>query len=170
MKHLFSTRVRVVLILAILLAIGIAVLGSITNVNIGAVAVQGILAPMRAGVSYLTDQAEQLYSYMFRYDSLAAENAKLKEQLAAIEDDIRQADAEARENERLRDLLNLKSTDEAYEFVDAYIISWSSNEWSNTITINRGTNAGIERNMCAVTATGQLVGLVSEVGSNYAVI
>ena len=170
MKHLFSTRVRVVLILAILLAIGIAVLGSITNVNIGAVAVQGILAPMRAGVSYLTDQAEQLYSYMFRYDSLAAENVKLKEQLAAIEDDIRQADAEARENERLRDLLNLKSTDEAYEFVDAYIISWSSNEWSNTITINRGTNAGIERNMCAVTATGQLVGLVSEVGSNYAVI
>ena len=170
MKHLFSTRVRVVLILAILLAIGIAVLGSITNVNIGAVAVQGILAPMRAGVSYLTDQAEQLYSYMFRYDSLAAENAKLKEQLAAIEDDIRQADEEARENERLRDLLNLKSTDEAYEFVDAYIISWSSNEWSNTITINRGTNAGIERNMCAVTATGQLVGLVSEVGSNYAVI
>lgn len=170
MKHLFSTRVRVVLILAVLLAIGIAVLGSITNVNIGAAAVQGILAPMRAGVSYLTDQAEQLYSYMFRYDSLAAENAKLKEQLAAIEDDIRQADAEARENERLRDLLNLKSTDEAYEFVDAYIISWSSNEWSNTITINRGANAGIERNMCAVTATGQLVGLVSEVGSNYAVI
>lgn len=170
MKHLFSTRVRVVLILAVLLAIAVAVIGSLTNVNIGAVAVQGVLAPLRAGVSYLTDQAEQLYSYMFRYDALAAENTKLKEQLAAIEDEARQADSVARENQRLRDLLNLKSTDEAYEFVDAYIISWSSNEWSNTITINRGANAGIERNMCAVTATGELVGLVSEVGSNYAVI
>jgi rod shape-determining protein MreC len=54
--------------------------------------------------------------------------------------------------------------------VDAYIISWSSNDWSNTFTINMGTNAGIEEQMVAITANGEVVGLVDEVGPNYAVV
>ena len=52
--------------------------------------------------------------------------------------------------------------------VDAYIIGWSSTDWENTLTINRGTNAGIQENMCAVTANGEVVGLVTEAGLNYA--
>jgi rod shape-determining protein MreC len=51
--------------------------------------------------------------------------------------------------------------------VDAYIIGWSSNDWQNTLTINRGTTAGIQENMCAVTANGEVVGLVTEVGLNW---
>jgi len=54
--------------------------------------------------------------------------------------------------------------------VDSYIISGSSVDWSSTLTINRGTNAGIEVDMCAITANGELVGLVSEVGTNYAIV
>ena len=54
--------------------------------------------------------------------------------------------------------------------MDAYIIAWSSVDWNNTVTINRGTNAGIREGMCAITANHELVGLVTEVGSNYAVV
>ena len=54
--------------------------------------------------------------------------------------------------------------------MEGYIISWSSNDWSNDFTINRGEDAGIEPGMCAVTANGELVGLVDEVGANYSVI
>ena len=54
--------------------------------------------------------------------------------------------------------------------MDSYIISTSSVDWSNTFTINRGANVGIEEGMCAITAYGELVGLVSEVGPNYAVV
>ncbi len=170
MKHFFSTRIRVVLVLAVLLAVVLGVVSSLTNRNIPEMLVQGILTPLRTGASQMMDQAEQLYSYMFRYESLAAENEKLKEQLAAIEDEARRADSVARENDRLKELLELKKSDEAYAFVDAYIIAWSSNDWSNTITINRGENAGIAKDMCAITSTGELVGLVSQVGPNYAVI
>ena len=46
----------------------------------------------------------------------------------------------------------------------------SSDLWTSTFTVNRGSNAGIEAGMCAITANGEVVGLVSEVGSNYAVI
>ena len=170
MKHFFTTRIRVVLILALLIAGLLMVISSLTGLSFPDMLVKGVLTPVRTGISQLTDQAEKLYSYMFEYESIAAENESLKQQLAEIQDEARNADAVARENERLRSLLNLQESAEVYTFTDGYIISWSSNDWSNTITINRGTNVGIEKDMCAVTANGELVGLVSEVGTNYAVI
>lgn len=170
MKHFFTTRIRVVLILALLIAAVLMVVSSLTGLSLPNMLVKGILTPVRTGISQLTDQAEKLYSYMFEYESMAAENERLKQQLADIQDEARNADAVARENERLRALLNLQESAEEYTFTDGYIIGWSSNDWSNTITINRGTSSGIEKDMCAVTANGELIGLVSEVGTNYAVI
>ena len=170
MKHFFTTRIRVVLIAALLIAAVLTVVSSITGLNLPNMMVQGVLTPIRTGVSRLTDQAEKIYDYMFKFESISAENEQLRQQLADIQDDARNADAIARENERLRALLELQESNEEYVFMDGYIIVWSSNEWSNTITINRGTNSGIQKDMCAVTANGELVGLVSEAGTNYAVI
>ncbi len=170
MKHLFTTRVRIVLVIAVLLAIVLTVVGSLTGLSLPDMFVKGILTPIRSGVSALTDRAEQLYSYMFEYESLKAENEALKAELAEIQDEARRADSISRENDRLREVLDMKEANEDYELVDGYIISWSSTEWSSTFTINRGTNVGIEAGMCAITANGELVGLVSEVGPNYSVI
>ena len=170
MKHLFSTRVRVVLIVAVLLAVILAVIGSLTGLSLPDMVVKGILTPIRSGVSKLTQQAEQLYNYMFEYESLAAENEDLKQQLAQMQEDARRADAVSRENDQLRALLELKTTHEDYNLVDSYIISRSSQQWSSTFTISKGSRSGIEPGMCAITANGQLVGLVSEVGTNYAVV
>ena len=170
MRHLFSTRVRVVIIVVLLLAVGLSVIGSLIGVDLPGTLVQSVLAPIRTGVSYLTDSAQQFYDYIFRFEAISAENAALKEQLAQMEDDARQSGAIARENERLRQLLELKQSHEDFELVDGYIISWSSNDWSSTVTINRGTNAGLEVGMCAITGSGQVVGIISSVGPNYAVI
>ena len=170
MRHLFSTKIRVILVLSVLLAIGLAVVTNVTNVNLPGMLVQGIMTPLRASVSKLTDQAEQMYGYIFRYEALAAENAALKEQLAQMKDDARLADTLARENDRLRQLNQLKSTHEDYELVDGYIIAWGSNDWTSTLTINRGSNVGIATGMCAITANGEVVGLVTEVGPNYSII
>ena len=170
MKHLFTGRIRLILILAVLLAVVLAVVGNLTGVKLPDTVMQGVLAPIRSGVSSLTGQVEQFYNYIFEYESLLAENQELKKQLAHMENDARQADSIARENARLRTLLGLDTTSEGYELVDGYIISRSSAEWSSTFTINRGTSAGIEEGMCAITANGELVGLVSEVGSNYAIV
>ena len=170
MKHYLSTRVRVVLVVAVLLAALLAVISNLTGFNIGQEQMQGLLTPLRAGASKLKDQAEQIYSYIFNYEALLAENIALKEQIAQMEDNARVADALSRENDRLRALTNLLSTHEDYELVDGYIIAWGSNDWTSTLTINRGANAGIEEGMCAITAYGEVVGRVIEVGSNYAVI
>jgi rod shape-determining protein MreC len=170
MRHLFSTKVRVILVLAVLLAAGLAVVAGVTNQSLPNMIVQGAIAPFRAAGTNLMGTVEKYYSYMFRYEALEAENATLKKNITNMEDKARQADTVARENQRLRALLDFKQTHEDYKMVDAYIIGWSSNDWSSTYTINRGSNSGIEINMCAITANGEVVGLVTEVGLNYAVV
>lgn len=170
MRHLFSTKLRIILVVAVLLSAALAVAAGVTNQTLPGMIVQGILAPFKAAVNSLTGLAEQYYSYMFRYESLAAENQKLKADIAQMEDVARQADMVSRENERLRGMLELQSSHESYKVVDAYIIGWSSSDFSNTFTINRGTTAGIQANMVAITENGQVVGLVTEAGPNYAVV
>ena len=170
MRHFFTTKVKVIVIIAVILAVVIALITNLTGMSLGDLAVKGILQPLRAGASKMTEKAEQIYSYIFRYEALAAENEALKEQISNMEAEARQYDFVSRENDRLRALLDLTEHNESYELVDAYIISWSSNDWSNTFTINMGTNAGIEVQMVAITANGEVVGLVDEVGPNYAVV
>jgi len=170
MKHFFSNRVRAVLIIAVLLAVVLAVVGSLTKMSIPDMLVKGILTPIRTGASKLTDHAEQLYNYIFQYESLQEENLRLKEELSQLEEDSRRADALERENDRLRDALGMSEVREDFKLVDCYVISRSSQEWSSTFTVNRGSNSGIQAGMCAITANGEVVGLVSEAGPNYAVI
>ena len=170
MKRFFTSRVWKVIFLAILAAMILAIGGSLTGKNGSGSLVQSLLTPFRAGASYLTDRAEHLYNYMFEYESLLAENQRLKEQLSQMEEDARRADSVSRENDRLRAMLEFTQLNPEYDFAEGYIISWSSNDWSNTFTINQGTEAGIAPGMCAITANGELVGLVDEAGPNYAVI
>ena len=170
MRNLFNTKVRIILVIAGLITAALAIMNSVGMVTIPGVITQGLMAPVRAVGTALTSTAELYYSYMFQYEALAAENAELKAQIAQMEDGARQADSVNRENNRLRNALNLKATNESYELVDAYIIGWNSTDWNSTLTINRGTTAGIQANMCAVTENGQVVGLVTEAGPNYAVI
>ena len=170
MRYLFTKKVKIVLIVAVLLTAGLAVAANLLGTTIGDVVVQAVLTPLRAGASALTDQAENIYDYIFKYEQLAAENASLREQLSQIQEDNRDAASIKRENDRLRELLELTKEHEDYELVDSYVISWDSTDWSYSFTINRGSRAGIEVGMCAITESGAVVGVISEVGSNYSVI
>lgn len=169
MKHFFTTKLRIILAVALILTGILAVLAS-QGILPGGTVVKGILTPLRSAASTLTDQAQRFYNYMYRYEALEAENEQLRQQLAQVEDNARDAASVRRENERLRSLLELLDSHEDYELVDSYVIARSSNDWTNTITLNRGSGSGISTGMCAITANGEVVGLVIEVGSNYSVV
>lgn len=170
MKHFFTSRVRVVMVVAVLLAVLLTVSKSILGIDLPGTLVKSVLTPLRTGVGKLTAQAERYYSYMFNYEALEAENEQLKAQIAQMEDNARKVDSVTRENQRLRDLLNLKKDHEDYVLVDGYVIARPSDEFTSTLTINRGENAGIQVGMCAITEHGAVVGLVVEAGPNYAII
>ena len=170
MKRFFSSKVRTVLVIAVVLAAALTVIGNLTGSTPLDGVVKGLMTPISTAASHLKNGAAQLYSYLFRYEALAAENADLKEQLAQISNDARKLDAMTRENARLRAALELQQDHEDYKLVDAYIIDRDSQDWASTFTINRGSAAGIAEGMCVVTENGEVVGLITSVGSNYAVV
>lgn len=170
MRYLLTKKVKVVLIIAVLLTAALAVTSNLLGTTIGDLVVQSVLTPLRSGTSALAQKAEQIYDYIFKYEQLQAENADLKEEISQIQEDTRDAASIKRENDRLRELLNLTKENPDYELVDGYIISWDSTDWSYSFTVNRGSNAGIREGMCAITESGAVVGVVSQVGSNYCVI
>ncbi len=167
MKRIFNGRVKIVIIIALLLSIGLTVAASALKVDVPGLVVKSVLEPLRAGANALTTQAEHLYSYAFRYEALVAENEELKQKLAEMEDDARAADALARENDRLRAVVQMQQQREDFKMVDANVIGWASNDWTSTFTINKDARAGIKVGQCVVTANQEVVGLVTEVGIGY---
>lgn len=170
MRHFFSPRVRAVMIISLVIAVLLAVANNLTGKNIPGMIVQAVMTPLRTGAKVMTDQAAQIYDYIFSYQALQSENDRLKDELSQLQQNALEVDSLKRENERLRKLLELKAAHEDYELVDGYIIARSSSDWQSTLTINRGSNAGIAVGMCAITENGVVVGLVTEVGTNYAVV
>ncbi len=170
MRHYFSTRIKVVLAVAVLIAVLLGVASSLTGKDMPSGFLQTLLTPLRSGAYALTGQAERLYNYIYNYDTMLEENELLKQQLSQWQEEVREADSLQRENERLRQLLKLMEANPDYVLVDAYVIARSSNDWTSTFTINRGSDSGIGVGMCAITANGEVAGIVTEVGSNYAVV
>lgn len=172
MKRFLTTRVRVVLVIAFLAAlvtIGCMLLwpGEASPLNN---TVSILVNPVKNGVTLLVQKAESLYDYIFHYEMLEAENQQLREEMALRNEDIRNSQTYKEENERLRELLSLseKHTDFVYEI--ANVVSWSSESYSSTLTISKGASAGITAGMCAVSESGQVIGIVSEVGTNWATV
>ena len=170
MKRRTSVRVKVILVVALILAVVTAITSALFGVTWAERAVQTVLTPIRSGFSSLTRQIERYYDYIFGYEALEAKNEYLQQRINEIENSERNAAALERENERLRELLELSKQNEDYQFCDAYIISWDSSSWKSTFTIGKGTNAGLEEGMVAVTSQGQVVGLLTEVGTNWSTV
>ena len=170
MKKRVSGRVRLILILAVLLAAVTAITAALSGTAWGGKAVQTVLTPLRSGVSSVTRQIERYYNYIFSYEALEAENAYLEQRLASMEDEVRSVDSLQRENERLRELLKLSQEHEDYSWCAAYVVSWDSSSWKSTFTIGKGTNSGLETGMVAVTEYGQVVGLITEIGPSWATV
>lgn len=170
-KKLFTSKIKTILVVAVTLAILATVIVAISGgTTAGENVMSSILQPFRSASAALDRQALKIYNYMFSYEKLEAENAALKAQILEMEEDVRTAQELQRENDRYEQLLGLSDQHEDYVFEPAYIISWDASSWRSAFTIGKGTNKGLEVGMCAITENGQVVGLISDVGSNWATI
>ena len=79
MKRFLRKGARIALALAVVLAIVLALSGALGKSSpVTNRIVQTVLAPFRSGAAALTRQAQQIYSYLFQYEALQAENEELK--------------------------------------------------------------------------------------------
>ena len=169
MKNM-TKRVRNVLITAVVLTVVLTIAAGIAKVPMPDVVVKTVLQPLRAGAQAMTRQAEGIYGYLFRYEALEERVKQLEAENAQLREEVRAAATLTREVDRLTAALGLKERRKDFKLVDAYISSWDSGDWSKRCTINRGESSGIQKDQCVITANGEVVGIVTEVGPDYAVV
>ena len=170
-KKLFSSKIKTLLIVAVTLAVVTTVITAVVGGTTFSKTVFGdVLTPLRSGVAAIDRAALRYYNYIFSYESLKEENAALKQQIADLEEDIRTAQELQRENQRYEQLLEIKEEHPDYIFEPAYLISWDASTWRSTFTIGKGSNHGLEVGMAALSENRQMIGIITDLGDNWATI
>lgn len=90
------------------------------------------------------------------------ENISLKKQVNSLDDLKAQNEILKAENAELSDLLSLRPSLTGKDIISSSVISRSPDSWVDNITIDVGSNNGIEKNMSVMTSSG-LIGHISEV-------
>ena len=109
-----------------------------------------------------------LYRHLFQAGEIEEENAQLEENLVrTLTQQVADLERYRRENEQLREYLEIKEEHSDFSFASASVIGRDTAERFYSFTIDAGSEAGIEKFDPVITSDG-LVGLVSEVGKNYA--
>ena len=126
-----------------------------------------VFVPMQRGINtvgaWITEKADNLKNL----SDVMAENDALKKQVDELTSELNTNNLEQYELENLRELLALDQKYPSYEKVAANVIGKSSGNWFSYFTIDKGTDDGIEVDMNVIAGSG-LVGIVTDVGPNYA--
>ena len=160
--------VVIALLLSILIGVASAFLGG--NSDPLSNLFNTVTAPIRGGVSAVTNWAEGVYTYVFHYQELHDELDELRLQVAELEEEVRNGQEASRENEQLRSLLDLQERRRDFVFENAKVTARSTSNWESTLTLSKGTSAGVAVGNCVITETGKLVGVVSETGLNWSTV
>lgn len=127
------------------------------------------VTPIEKGVSSFGNWISRVGSSFTDPDSLRAENEDLKSQVDTLEAENSQLVLDKEELSRLRTLLDLKDEYSEYETTGARVISKGEGNWFSTFTIDKGTSDGIKVD-CNVLSGSGLVGIVTDVGPNWATV
>jgi rod shape-determining protein MreC len=91
----------------------------------------------------------------------------LVNEINELKRESRSVEAYKEENDRLRELLELKNTQMSeYKTAAARIISYEPDNWNETIVIDKGSRNGIKEGSVVVTGGG-VVGQVTETGTTW---
>ncbi|MGI6224883.1 MAG: rod shape-determining protein MreC [Peptococcales bacterium] len=163
-KYKFFGKI-ILLTTFIVILLSIASLTGMERLNLSLLetGVQSIRAPLAGGATIVTQRVKDFFGTFGEIAKLREENANLKKEIGQLNQEIDLLRDFGLENMRLRKLLDYKEVHiNDFQFLAAQVIGRDPSNWYSTITINKGTNDGVQKNMPIVTHQG-LVGRVISV-------
>ncbi len=128
-----------------------------------------VIVPMQKGINQVGILLNDVKDIFVSKQELQEENEELKEQVASLQEELNQVQIDQEELEQLQELYDMDQTWSEYDKVAASVIGKDSGNWFSTFLIDKGTNDGVSVGMNVI-ADGGLVGIVTDVGPNYATI
>ena len=126
-----------------------------------------IASPFRAAGSAVASWVGGISQRFEDVETLQQENDELRQQIAELEEQLRQMEPAATENKELRQLLGLRQQRSDLVFEAARVTQRDVSNWASTLVLDRGSQHGVAIGDCAVDSAGNLVGVVTDVGLNW---
>lgn len=128
-----------------------------------------VFVPMQKGLDYVGESISINSDDTKTKEQLIAENEQLQEQIDELSTQLTNTRLQQSELDTLRELYDLDQTYADYKTTGAHVIGKGTSNWFNTFTIDKGSKDGIKVDMNVIAGSG-LVGIVTDVGKNYAVV
>ncbi|MCI7086536.1 MAG: rod shape-determining protein MreC [Lachnobacterium sp.] len=126
-----------------------------------------VFVPMQEGInnagSWLSSRANDFKTL----GEVLAENKELKSQIDDLTTQLNKTKLEQYDLDNYRQLLDLDDQYADFDKIAAHVIAMDGTNWFSTFTIDKGSKQGIAKGMNVLAGSG-LVGIVTDVGPNYA--
>ena len=134
-------------------------------------AVASVFGPLEEGATRALKPARDLVNWVDETFNARGENDDLRSELQELRAQLASAQSAEGENQQLRELLGLdrRGTLAGYAPVTARVIGRSPTVWYSTVTIDKGSSAGVKVNDPVVTGDG-LAGRITDVTRGTAVV
>ncbi|MBQ9867153.1 MAG: rod shape-determining protein MreC [Lachnospiraceae bacterium] len=126
-----------------------------------------VIVPFQKGITRAGSAIVAFVTERHNIEELKAENRRLQDEIDELGRKNAQLLQDGYELAELRELYELDNSYSEYEKTGATIIAASAGNRFNSFIIDKGREDGIEKDMNVIAGTG-LVGIVSEVGKNWA--
>lgn len=168
MRFFFRSRQFKIIaaVLAVLIAVSavcVAVKGFVspqTNV------LGSLFSPIQSVAANISESIKSLRERMSDNNKLMLENEKLKEEIAELTEQLLEYEDLEKENEHLKDYLEIKDKHKDFQLAPAMMIALDSIDPYGGFTINCGKLDGVALHDPVITEEG-LVGYISEVGLSF---
>lgn len=165
-KHVSSKYILLVLTGVCIVALFTSLVFNISGGPLNTVAGY-VFVPMQKGInnagSWISNKANDFKTL----NEVLKENKELQAQVDDLTSKLNVTKLEQYELDNYRELLELDNKYADYQKVAADVIAMDGTNWFSTFTIDKGTKQGIKKGMNVIAGSG-LVGIVTDVGPNYA--
>lgn len=169
MSSFFRKRGVIVALVVTAAVIILAAIAHFGGSNPVSTVLRTVFSPFQNGMAYIVNKVDGTVDFILEMKSYKEENERLVVEINELKKQNRDITNYHEENERLKELLEMQTSLDAYSTVAASVIAYSSNNSYDTIQISKGTLAGVKEGNAVITPDG-VVGKVTEAGPTWSVV
>lgn len=167
MNPIFSNKKLIGWVIGIIVALALIMYSVTYGSNIVTQGVNDVTNILGRLVSYPSNSINDFIDSVGDLSNTYQENQSLKQKIDTIHELEVQLNELKRDNQKMKETLKLQDTLNDYTLVNATVIARNPDTWRDVITINKGSNDGIQPQMSVMSDNG-LVGKVLDVNPTSA--
>ena len=161
----FKNKIVIGVIGVLIITVVLGIISTFEN-NIITNALNTLITPFQSGVSKVVNPIRNHFALLDEMKDYKAENERLNKEINRLKIQNRDTESYIKENNRLKNLLDIREKEVDMKTVAANVVSRDYDEWYKGVTINRGKAHGINIGDAVITAEG-ILGVVDSVGTNW---